>query len=296
MVEAKLDKGRGPVATILVRTRHAQGRRHLRRRRRERQGPRADRRQGQAGQGSRPVDAGRGARSVGRAAVPAIRCRWSRTRRAPARSPPIAPSVIQKKRTTTAPASLETMFSALREKQAQRVSGGGQGRHARVGRGDRRLAQQDLDRRYPGAHPALGRRRHHRERRDAGGRLAARRSSASTSAPTPRRARSPTRDQVALKYYDVIYDLLDEIRAAMAGQLGSGSDRDMSSAAPKSARSSRRASMARRPVCSSPRASSARRCVRASRARTSSSTTARSPRCVASRTMSPKSARAWSAA
>jgi translation initiation factor IF-2 len=28
------------------------------------------------------------------------------------------------------------------------------------------------------------------------------------------------RDGVALKYYDVIYDLLDEIRAAMAGQLG----------------------------------------------------------------------------
>jgi len=29
-----------------------------------------------------------------------------------------------------------------------------------------------------------------------------------------------TRDGVALKYYDVIYALLDEIRAAMAGQLG----------------------------------------------------------------------------
>ena len=28
------------------------------------------------------------------------------------------------------------------------------------------------------------------------------------------------RNGVALKYYDVIYDLLDEIRAAMAGQLG----------------------------------------------------------------------------
>src|SRR3546814_12838136 len=28
------------------------------------------------------------------------------------------------------------------------------------------------------------------------------------------------RDGVALKYYDIIYDLIDEIRAAMAGQLG----------------------------------------------------------------------------
>ena len=36
----------------------------------------------------------------------------------------------------------------------------------------------------------------------------------------PRRARSPNARSVALKYYDVIYDLIDEIRAGMAGELG----------------------------------------------------------------------------
>jgi translation initiation factor IF-2 len=72
VIEAKLDKGRGPVATCWS-PRHAQGRRRLRGRRRERQGPRDGRRQGPPGEGSRPVDAGRSARPVRRADRRAIR-------------------------------------------------------------------------------------------------------------------------------------------------------------------------------------------------------------------------------
>ena len=103
------------------------------------------------------------------------------------------------------------------------------------------------------------------------------------------------RQKVAFKYYDVIYELTDEIRAGMAGSSAPRLSK-RSSAAPKSARSSRRASTARRRVCSLPKASSARRSRRASPATTSSSIRARSPRCAASRTTSPKCARASNAA
>jgi translation initiation factor IF-2 len=54
VIEAKLDKGRGPLATVLVPARHAAGRRHLRGRRDLGQGARPDRRQGPPGEGSRP--------------------------------------------------------------------------------------------------------------------------------------------------------------------------------------------------------------------------------------------------
>ena len=104
------------------------------------------------------------------------------------------------------------------------------------------------------ARAPLRRRRHHRERRDPGRRVAARRSSASTSAPTPRRARSPSGRSVELQYYDVIYHLTDAVRAGDGGRARPADDRDMSSAAPRSARSSRPASTARRPACWSPKA------------------------------------------
>ena len=127
--------------------------------------------------------------------------------------------VIQAKRTTTAPANLETMFSALREKQAQQfpvvVKADTQGSveaivgslnkistdliqvrilHSGVGG----ITESDVSLAAASRAPIIG----FNVRANANARQIA------------------TRDQVALKYYDVIYDLLDEIRAAMAGQLG----------------------------------------------------------------------------
>ena len=64
-VEAKLDKARGPVATVLVQQRHAERRRRGGDRPGHRQAARALQRQGQADQVGRPVDAGRGARPLG---------------------------------------------------------------------------------------------------------------------------------------------------------------------------------------------------------------------------------------
>ena len=128
-------------------------------------------------------------------------------------------SVILAKRTTSAPASLETMFSALREKQAQQypvvVKADAQGSveaivgslnkistdliqvrilHAGVGG----ITESDVTLAAASKAPIIG----FNVRANAKAREFA------------------TRDGVALKYYDVIYDLLDEIRAAMAGQLG----------------------------------------------------------------------------
>ena len=128
-------------------------------------------------------------------------------------------SVIQQKRTTSAPASLESMFSALREKQAQQfplvVKADAQGSvEAIVGSlnkistdliqvrilsaGVGGITESDVSLAAASKAPIIG----FNVRANAKAREIA------------------TRDGVALKYYDVIYDLLDEIRAGMAGQLG----------------------------------------------------------------------------
>ncbi|MDO6413631.1 translation initiation factor IF-2 [Sphingomonas sp. BIUV-7] len=128
-------------------------------------------------------------------------------------------SVIQQKRTTTAPASLESMFSALRDKQAQQfplvVKADAQGSvEAIVGSlnkistdliqvrilnsGVGGITESDVSLASASKAPIIG----FNVRANAKAREIA------------------TRDGVALKYYDVIYDLLDDIRAAMAGQLG----------------------------------------------------------------------------
>ena len=127
--------------------------------------------------------------------------------------------VLTQKRTTSAPASLDSMFSALREKQAIEyplvVKADTQGTveaivgainkistdlikarilHSGVGG----ITESDVTLAGASGAPIIG----FNVRANAKAREIA------------------ERQKVALKYYDVIYDLIDEIRAGMAGELG----------------------------------------------------------------------------
>ena len=190
VIEAKLDKGRGPLATVLVQ--------------------RGTLRVGDvfvAGASSGKVramidDKGRQVKEagpsfpvevLGLSAVPSAGDPFTVVENE-ARAREVAAyrqGVLDKKRTTSAPVSLENMFANARFDD-QGSAAGHQGRRAGLGRSDRQCAQPPVDRRGARARPQFGRRRDHRERRHAGQPRAARRSSASTSARTPRRARSRT--------------------------------------------------------------------------------------------------------
>jgi len=127
--------------------------------------------------------------------------------------------IIQQKRTTAAPASLESMFSALKEKQVAEypvvVKADTQGSVEAIIGSLNKIPNEDIRVRI--LHSGVG------GITESDVTLAA-----ASKAPiigfnvrANAKAREiATRDGVALKYYDVIYDLLDEIRAAMAGQLG----------------------------------------------------------------------------
>ena len=128
-------------------------------------------------------------------------------------------SVVLQKRTTSAPASLESMFSALKANQAKEyplvVKADTQGTveaivasitkiqsdlikarilHSGVGG----ITESDVTLAAASGAPIIG----FNVRANAKAREIA------------------ERNKVALKYYDVIYDLIDEIRAGMAGELG----------------------------------------------------------------------------
>ncbi|MDV3458674.1 translation initiation factor IF-2 [Sphingomonas sp. HF-S4] len=127
--------------------------------------------------------------------------------------------VIQTKRTTNAPASLESMFSALKDKQAQEyplvVKADTQGTveaivaainkistdlirarvlHSGVGG----ITESDVTLAGASGAPIIG----------------------FNVRPNAKAREIADRNKVAFKYYDVIYELTDEIRAGMAGQLG----------------------------------------------------------------------------
>ena len=218
VIEAQLDKGRGPVATILVR------RGTLKTGDIFVVGPESGKvraliddkgKQVKSAGPSTPVEI------LGISGVPSSADQLTVVENE-ARAREVAAyraSVIQQKRTTSAPASLESMFSALRDKQAEQyplvIKGDAQGSvEAIVGSlnkisthliqvrilsaGVGGITESDVSLAAASKAPIIG----FNVRANAKAREIA------------------TRDGVALKYYDVIYDLLDDIRAAMAGQLG----------------------------------------------------------------------------
>ncbi|MBA4758470.1 translation initiation factor IF-2 [Sphingosinicella sp.] len=128
-------------------------------------------------------------------------------------------SVVQRKRTTQAPANLETMFSALKEKQALEypliVKGDVQGSVEAIVAAVNKISTDDIKARV--LHSGVG------GITESDVTLAG-----ASGAPIIGfgvRANAKAREiaeqrGVALKYYDVIYDLVDDVKAAMAGQLG----------------------------------------------------------------------------
>ncbi|RHW19346.1 translation initiation factor IF-2 [Sphingomonas gilva] len=218
VVEAKLDKGRGPVATILV------GRGTLK--------------VGDVfvvGAESGKVralvdDKGRQVKEAG-PSMPVEVLGLSGVPRAgdqlqvvenEARAREVAEyrqSVLTQKRTTSAPASLESMFSALKDKQAivypLVVKADTQGSVEAIVGSINKISTDDI--RAHVLHSGVG------GITESDVTLAA-----ASGAPiigfnvrANAKAREiAERNKVALKYYDVIYDLLDEIRAGMAGELG----------------------------------------------------------------------------
>jgi len=128
-------------------------------------------------------------------------------------------SVITSKRTTSAPASLESMFSALKDKQAIEyplvVKADTQGSVEAIVGSINKISTDDIKARV--LHSGVG------GITESDVTLAG-----ASGAPiigfnvrANAKAREiAERQKVALKYYDVIYDLIDEIRAGMAGELG----------------------------------------------------------------------------
>jgi translation initiation factor IF-2 len=128
-------------------------------------------------------------------------------------------SVATRKRTGSGPASLESMFSALKEKQAMEyplvVKGDVQGSVEAIVSSLQKLGNDEIKVRI--LHSGVG------GITESDVTLA--RASGAPIIGFNVRANAKAREiaersQVALKYYDVIYDLLDDIRAGMAGELG----------------------------------------------------------------------------
>jgi translation initiation factor IF-2 len=128
-------------------------------------------------------------------------------------------SVLLEKRTTSAPASLETMFSALKANQAIEyplvVKADTQGTVEAIVSSINKISTDEIKARV--LHSGVG------GITESDVTLAG-----ASGAPiigfnvrANAKAREiAERNKVALKYYDVIYDLIDEIRAGMAGELG----------------------------------------------------------------------------
>jgi translation initiation factor IF-2 len=127
--------------------------------------------------------------------------------------------VLDRKRTTSAPASLDTMFSALKEKQAVEfplvIKGDVQGSVEAIVSAVNKISNEDIKARV--LHAGVG----GITESDV---TLAKASGAPIIGfnvrPNAKAREIAERDHVAMQYYDVIYDLTDAVRAAMAGELG----------------------------------------------------------------------------
>jgi translation initiation factor IF-2 len=127
--------------------------------------------------------------------------------------------VVLQKRTTNAPASLESMFSALKEKQAMEyplvVKADTQGTVEAIVAAINKISTDDIKARV--LHAGVG------GITESDVTLAGAAGAPIIGfnvRPNAKAREIAERNKVAFKYYDVIYDLTDEIRAGMAGQLG----------------------------------------------------------------------------
>ncbi|WP_375404557.1 translation initiation factor IF-2 [uncultured Sphingomonas sp.] len=218
VIEAKLDKGRGPVATVLVN--------------------RGTLRVGDIfviGAESGKVralvdDKGRQIKEAG----PAMPVEVLGLSGVPSAGDPLAVveneararevaeyrrGVLTEKRTTSAPASLETMFSALKANQAIEyplvVKADTQGTVEAIAQSINKISTDLIRARI--LHAGVG------GITESDVTLAAASGAPIIGfnvRPNAKAREIAERTKVAFKYYDVIYDLTDEIRAGMAGQLG----------------------------------------------------------------------------
>ncbi|RJF93396.1 translation initiation factor IF-2 [Sphingomonas cavernae] len=218
VIEAKLDKGRGPVATILVR--------------------RGTLRVGDIyvvgaesgkvramvndkGQQIKEAGPSMPVEVLGLSGVPGAGDPLSVVE-SEARAREVAAyrqELATRKRTTTAPANLETMFSALKEKQAIEyplvVKADTQGSVEAIVGAINKISTEDIRARV--LHAGVG------GITESDVILAAASGAPIIGfnvRPNAKAREIATRDRVAFKYYDVIYHLTDEIRAGMAGELG----------------------------------------------------------------------------